>query len=65
LLAGVAACADPFGHDLDKLTAGLPKDAAALRDGAVCDHREGEEPDDGARARALGPRRKTKQVRFA
>lgn len=42
------------GDDLNKLVAGLPKDAAAVVTRRVmCDHWAGEEPYDKARARAI------------
>jgi hypothetical protein len=46
--------ADKFQDDLDKLTAGLPKDAAAMVERrASCNHWQGEEPYDKARGREI------------
>jgi len=46
--------ADKFRDDLDKLTAGLPKDAAAIvTRHVVCNHWQGEEPYDRSRAKQI------------
>ena len=43
-----------FQDDLDKLTSGLPKDAAAMVERrAICNHWQGEEPYDKARGREI------------
>ena len=48
------AFADNFQDDLNKLVAGLPRDAAAVVTRRVmCDHWTGEEPYDKARAREI------------
>jgi hypothetical protein len=50
MLTPASACGDP----LDKLVAGLPKDAAAVvRQLAMCNHFAGEEAYDKARAREI------------
>jgi hypothetical protein len=52
--AAQPARADKFQDDLDKLTAGLPKDAAAMVERrANCNHWQGEEPYDKARGREI------------
>jgi hypothetical protein len=54
IAAAQPARADKFQDDLDKLTAGLPKDAAAMVERrANCNHWQGEEPYDKARGREI------------
>jgi hypothetical protein len=54
IAAAQSARADKFQDDLDKLTAGLPKDAAAMVERrANCNHWQGEEPNDKAHGREI------------